>query len=191
MPVVFDIRCSTALGIGYPDFLDTGRRLERALQITRMLQSSLIQVGSDDDLALMGDSMLTIVDSLMTYRRRYRYGIKVPELLELVIYDEENPRSLAYQLFTLEQHVPRLPQRSESAHLAELERLAQETASLVRLADVNRLALVNDASGRRETLEQFLNVLAARLPALSDALTATYFRVAEQPHQLVQMRTRL
>ena len=172
-------------------FLDIGRRLERALQITRMLQSSLIQVGSDDDLALMGDSMLTIVDSLMTYRRRYRYGIKVPELLELVIYDEENPRSLAYQLFTLEQHVPRLPQRSESAHLAELERLAQETASLVRLADVNRLALVNDASGRRETLEQFLNVLAARLPALSDALTVTYFRVAEQPHQLVQMRTRL
>jgi len=32
--------------------------------------------------------------------------------------------------------------------------------------------------------------LSSRLPALSDALSATYFRVTETPHQLVQLRTR-
>lgn len=172
-------------------FLDTGRRLERALQISRLLHSTLIHVSDEEDQTLLSDSMLTIVDSLMTYRRRYRYGIKIPELLELVIYDEDNPRSLAYQLLKLEQHVTRLPQQSESGGRSELERLALETATLVRLADVNRLAAVNEETGRRDTLENFLGVLHMRLPALSDALTTTYFRTTEQPHQLVQLRTRL
>ena len=171
-------------------FLDTGRRLERALQITRLVQSTLINAAGDDDQVLLSDSMLTIVDSLMTYRRRYRYGIKIPELLELVIYDETNPRSLAYQLSRLEEHVASLPQQHESGSRTELERLALETATLVRLADVNRLALADEKSNKRETLENFLNVLVTRLPALSDALTATYFRATETPHQLVQLRTR-
>jgi len=171
-------------------FLDTGRRLERSLQTTRLLQSTLINVAEEEDQILLSESMLTIVDSLMTYRRRYRYEIKIPELLELVIYDENNPRSLAYQLSTLEEHVTKLPHHNESVSRTELERLALETATLVRLADVNRLALANEDSNQRETLENFLNVLNIRLPALSDALTATYFRVTEKPHQLVQLRSR-
>ena len=171
-------------------FLDMGRRLERALQITRLLQSTLIQVANEEDQVLLSDSLLTIVDSLMTYRRRYRYGIKIPELLELVIYDENNPRSLAYQLSRIEEHVAHLPHQNGSGNRSELERLALETATLVRLADVNRLALADKDSNKRETLDNFLNVLSARLPALSDALTATYFRVTETPHQLVQLRTR-
>jgi uncharacterized alpha-E superfamily protein len=171
-------------------FLDIGRRLERSQQLTRLLQSTLIDVIAEDDQILLSDSMLTIVDSLMTYRRRYRYEIRIPELLELVIYDENNPRSLAYQLATLEQHISKLPNHNESVSRTELERLALETATLVRLADVNRLALANEESNRRETLENFLNVLNTRLPALSNALTATYFRVTETPHQLVQLRSR-
>jgi uncharacterized alpha-E superfamily protein len=171
-------------------FLDTGRRLERALQTTRLLQSTHISAVDQEEQIVLSDSVLTIVDSLMTYRRRYRYGIKMPELLELVIYDENNPRSLAYQLFTLEQHITRLPQHTDTGSRSELERLALETATLVRLADVNRLAEASDETSRRETLETFLNVLATRLPVLSDTLTATYFRVAETPHQLVQLRTR-
>jgi uncharacterized alpha-E superfamily protein len=171
-------------------FLDIGRRLERALQVTRLLQTTLLQVTNEEEEILLSDSMLTIVDSLMTYRRRYRYGIKIPELLELVIYDENNPRSLAYQLTQLEEHVARLPQQSSSGNRTELERLTLETATLVRLADVQRLAFVNEESKRRETLENFLSVLSTRLPALSDALTATYFRTIETPHQLQPLRTR-
>ena len=171
-------------------FLDTGRRMERGLQISRLLQSVLVNVADDEEQSLLSDSLLTIVDSLMTYRRRYRYGIKIPELLELVICDESNPRSLGYQLFQLEQHVSRLPHQNEAGIRSELERLALETATMVRLADVNRLAAVDDESGRRDTLENFLSVVNSRLPALADALTATYFRAAETPHQLVRLRSR-
>ena len=172
-------------------FLDIGRRIERTMQITRLLQATLVQDCNEKDQVLLSDSLLTIVDSLMTYRRRYRYSIKIPELLELVICDENNPRSLAYQLTQLEEHTSRLPQRNESGSRTELERLALETATLVRLADVSRLAMANEKSNRRETLENFLEVLSARLPAMSDALTATYFRTGELPHQLAPLRSRI
>jgi uncharacterized circularly permuted ATP-grasp superfamily protein/uncharacterized alpha-E superfamily protein len=172
-------------------FLDIGRRIERSLQITRLLQATLLQVTNEQDLALLSDSMLSIADSLMTYRRRYRYGIKIPELLELIIYDENNPRSLAYQFSKLERHIAGLPKQNKSGNRTELERLALETATLVRLADVKRLAAVNEESERRETLENFLKVLSTRLHTLSDALTATYFRSAETPHQLISLRSRI
>jgi uncharacterized circularly permuted ATP-grasp superfamily protein/uncharacterized alpha-E superfamily protein len=170
-------------------FLDIGRRMERALQTTRLLQSILVDVRSEGDESLLSESMLSIVDSMMSYRRRYRQGIQIPNLLELVVYDEANPRSLAYQLSLLEEHVTNLPQQHESGSRSELERLALETATLVRLADVNRLAIPTQDVARRETLEHFLGVLSERLPALSNALTATYFRAAETPHQLVQLRS--
>jgi uncharacterized circularly permuted ATP-grasp superfamily protein/uncharacterized alpha-E superfamily protein len=172
-------------------FLDFGRRIERTMQITRLLQATLVKPASEEDQLILSDSLLTIVDSLMTYRRRYRYGSKIPELLELVVCDENNPRSLAYQLTQLEEHAARLPHHNESGSRSEIERLALETATLVRLADVSRLAIADDKTGRRETLGNFLNVLSTRVPALSDALTETYFRTTELPHQLAPLRTRI
>ena len=170
-------------------FLDIGRRIERSLSTTRLLQTTLLLQTGEDEQALLCDSLLSIVDSLMTYRRRYRYGIKIPELLDLVVYDENNPRSLAFQLSKLEKHIAALPQQNESGSRSELERLTLETATLIRLIDVSRLAMLDEESGRREALENFLNVLNTRLPALSDALTATYFRTAETPHQLISLRS--
>ena len=172
-------------------FLDIGRRLERSLQVTRLMQATLIQVLDVEDQSVLADSMLAIVDSMMTYRRRYRYGIQIPQLLDLVICDENNPRSLAYQLSLLEQHITQLPQQNQTGSRSELERLSLETATLIRLADVNRLAMQDEETGQRETLSNFLSVLNQRLPALSDALTAAYFRTTKTPHQLVRLRSKV
>jgi uncharacterized alpha-E superfamily protein len=124
----------------------------------------------------------------MSYRRRYRHGMDVPSLLELVVYDERNPRSLAFQMLRMEEHLHSLPRDNKTNSRSELERMIMETTSMVRLADVQLLSTPAENGGRRETLEQFLSTLDARLPIISDALTATYFRVVNQPHQLVNLR---
>ena len=170
-------------------FLDMGRRLERALQTSRLLDTALASAAAIDEETLLLDSVLTVVDSLMTYRRRYREGARIPLLLDLVICDENNPRSLAYQLTRLEEHVAGLPDKRDAGSRSELERLALETATLVRLADVNRLSTLVKESSSRELLREFLGVLATRLPRLSNALTFAYFQAAEQPHQLVRLRS--
>jgi len=95
-----------------------------------------------------------------------------------------------YQLSRMEEHVSDLPREQGKGIRSELNRLTLEAATLVRLADVERLAAAAPDSRRRELLEQFLAVLGARLPALSDALTEAYFRTAETPHQLLRQRPR-
>ncbi len=171
-------------------FLDMGRRIERASLTAGLLRSLLVPVTKKGQEPVLLESLLTVVDSLMSYRRRYRHGLQVDSLLELIVYDERNPRSLAYQLSRMEEHVGDLPREQDKGIRSELNRLTLEAATLVRLADVQRLAEAPAESQRRELLDQFLAVLGARLPALSDALTEAYFRAAETPHQLLRQRTR-
>jgi len=171
-------------------FLDMGRRIERALLTTRLLRALLAPLGEKGEEAVLLESLLAVVDSLMSYRRRYRQGMQTESLLELIVYDERNPRSLAYQLTRMEEHVADLPREQDKGIRSELGRLTLEAATMVRLADIKRLAEAAADSGRREVLEQFLSVLGGRLPALSDALTAAYFRAAETPQQLIRQRAR-
>lgn len=171
-------------------FLDMGRRIERTLLTAGLLRSLLVPVTEPVQQALLLESLLSAVDSLMSYRRRYRQGLEVASLLELVVYDERNPRSLAYQLSRLEEHVGDLPREQDKGIRSELNRLTLESATLVRLADVQRLAEAATESRRRDVLEQFLAVLGMRLPALSDAITEAYFRAADTPHQLLRQRPR-
>ncbi len=171
-------------------FLDMGRRIERAILTTRLLRALLTPPAARGEEETLLESMLSALDSLMSYRRRYRQGARADNLLELIVSDERNPRSLAYQLSRLEKRVGALPREQDKGIRSELVRLTLEAATLVRLADVGRLAEVSPESGRREVLEPFLNALGDRLPALSEALTAAYFRAAETPQQLVRSRAR-
>ena len=171
-------------------FLDMGRRIERAIQTVVLLRSLLVPAADEEEQSALMESMLSIVDSLMTYRRRFRRGLEVADLLELVLYDESNPRSIAYQVSRVEEHVNGLPSVQSRENRSDLQRMALEASTMVRLADIRRLSQVADESGQREVLDQFLTALAQRLPALSDALTDIYFRAAETPHQLLRLRTR-
>ncbi len=171
-------------------FLDMGRRIERAIQTTILLRSLLVSAADEDEQSALMESVLSIVDSLISYRRRYRGGLGVANLLELVLYDENNPRSIAYQVSRVEEHVNRLPDVRSRDNRNDLQRMALETATMVRLADVRRLATISDESQCRETLDQFLTALAQRLPGVSETLTSIYFRAAETPHQLLSLRPR-
>lgn len=170
-------------------FLDIGRRLERGIQTTRLLSSLLVTGCDKNEEVILADAILNVVDSSISYRRIYRRGIQIVNLLDLVIYSERNPRSLAYQLASLEDHIRDLPHKDPDT-LSEVERICLETATMVRLADVSRLVQPDEESNRREVLDNFLGALLTRLPALSDALSATYFHAMETPHQLVHFRTR-
>jgi uncharacterized circularly permuted ATP-grasp superfamily protein/uncharacterized alpha-E superfamily protein len=171
-------------------FLDMGRRMERAVQTTRLLNSILVPGGGEDGGTVLMESLLLVVESMMSYRRRYRGGMHVAGILETVIGDALNPRSLLYQMSRLEEHVNDLPQEQEPGYRSELKRVALEAATMVRLADVRQLATPNPETLRRDTLAAFLGGLSQRLPALSDRLAQAYFQAAETPHQLIRLRAR-
>ncbi|MEQ1884580.1 MAG: circularly permuted type 2 ATP-grasp protein [Bryobacteraceae bacterium] len=161
---------NTTRGYGWR-FLDIGRRLERALQMTEMLKVGVAQGPFENEPYL--DLLLQIADSSITYRTRYLTALRTEFVLELLLTDESNPRSVAFQLLTLLDHVENLPwQAVETEKPVEIE-VAQRILQTVRTAQCEDLA-TRDALGNMGELEELLGRIKTDLYDLSDALTARY-----------------
>ena len=94
-------------------------------------------------------------------------------VLELLLTDEANPRSVAFQLATLTDHVGNLPiGNSGEDPPAELE-IASRILNEVRRAQCEDLA-TRDADGNMDALEDLLGRIKTGLYDVSDALTARY-----------------
>jgi uncharacterized alpha-E superfamily protein len=123
--------------------------------------------------------LLEVADSSMTYRSRYFTVLQPAPALDLLMNDEANPRSLAFQLQELMQHCRCLSSRPSGAGwpLSKQRRLEETAANLFR-ADIRLLCQPGEDS-IREPLDQLLAGTGAALPALSDAITHVYFSHAE------------
>ena len=119
----------------------------------------------------------------MTYRRRYSSRLQPHAVLDLLLSDETNPRSLIFQLAMLEEHVHALPHEAPTVGPSPEERVAIEMRTAVQLADPLRLSAV-DASGRRGDLDRLLERVGAQLPALSEMISQSYLSHAQLPRQL-------
>jgi uncharacterized alpha-E superfamily protein len=167
-------------------FLEAGRRLERGSSLAALLRSTLTPVVTEQDETTLIEAVLGVTDSLITYRRRYRAGTRVGALLDLVFQDEGNPRALAYQLAKLEQLVSEMPRGDLAVGRTLAERLVLRSLTEVRLAEIDALAQPDPEGLRRLALDAMLKSLDDQLAAVSDALTAQYFRHEEQPHSLLR-----
>lgn len=162
-------------------FLMIGRRLERALQLQRLLRPGLTVVGPD--LPLL-EPLLNVCDSLMTYRSRYRDRFWLDGVLALLLLDESNPRAFGYQLRHLQRDIGLLPgQQGQPPYFRREPRLILEALTRLRLAELTELSRAE--AGFRGPLDRLLNELGERLQALGEALADGYFRHADQPQQLV------
>lgn len=99
-------------------FLELGRRLERSFQIISLVKNCFIPL--PQRIRPVFETVLEVADSLMTYRSRYLANLQLSAALDLLLTDETNPRSLAYQLVQLAEHVERLPrQRTQPGYSTE------------------------------------------------------------------------
>ncbi len=151
-------------------FLDMGRKLERSLHMVALLKGTMVQAVVHDGPVL--DAVLEVADSGMTYRRRYMGTLRAEAVLDLLVYDETNPRSLAAQLAALEDDVNHLPRPARGAGRSPEQRHTLAALNAVRLAEVEKLAAVQGAT--RPGLTELLETLTEMLPLLSDAITQQY-----------------
>ncbi len=162
-------------------FVDMGRRLERGLTVLRLLRKTLIHCKSESPSLL--ESVLEIADSAMTYRYRYMTSMQLAPLLDLLLTDETNPRSLGFQLAALADHVRQLPGKDTNPLRNRETRIMIATQAQLRLVDVEALARPRD-EGVRWTLDHFLADMTLQVWQLSDSLTDTYFTHTGPSRQL-------
>jgi uncharacterized circularly permuted ATP-grasp superfamily protein/uncharacterized alpha-E superfamily protein len=160
---------NTTRGFGWL-FMDIGRRMERALQTAELLSSGLASAPSDFEPHLQ--VMLQIADSSITYRTRYPTVVQVEPVLEVLLFDESNPRAVAFQLATLLQQIERLQEIAPGGKGKERD-LAFKAIEAVRKGQVPNFAERND-EGRFGALDELIGELRWALYEISDVLTANY-----------------
>jgi uncharacterized alpha-E superfamily protein len=116
---------------------------------------------------------LEIADSVMTYRRRYFAHPLWPPVLDLLLADETNPRSLAFQVDALADHAANLPREGGRARGRETRQI-DALRGLLDAADLPALAEAQFA-GRDAGLNVLLARIAVELRGISDSLNQQYF----------------
>ena len=123
--------------------------------------------------------LLEVTDSSMAYRSRYFTTLQPAPVLDLLMNEEVNPRSLAFQMKDLSKHCRRLSGLpSGDGWPFTKQKHLEDAASELFHADVHALC-EPDARGSRERLDGLLAAVDAALPALSNAITHAYFSHAE------------
>lgn len=154
-------------------FLDFGRRLERANHMCNLLQTAVSQAA---DSAAILNPLLEIADSTMTYRRRYFSEPDPASVLELLLLDDTNPRSVAFQLNEIDEHIRAFPVRGTEAKPLQEELLIRKLRSQLSRPEYRHLigALEGGMAGR---VDEYFESLGALLAALSDAVTQRYINL--------------
>jgi uncharacterized circularly permuted ATP-grasp superfamily protein/uncharacterized alpha-E superfamily protein len=178
-------------GLGWV-FMSIGRRLERAIYQTRELRQITRPLAVEDWVYL--ERLLEVADSSMTYRARYYTTLQPLAVLDVLMADETNPRSLDFQLNHLVELYGKLPRHLD----ADLKAMQDALASLRRI-DLQAMTFpafptfpqspsagrkIHGRTARRlaaqrndpfTQLDQFLAELEELLPSWSNNLSSHYF----------------
>ena len=165
-------------------FFDLGRRIERALSSISLMRVALFIPGPSEHGVF--EALLEIADSSMTYRNRYATNLQLGPLIDLLVTDETNPRSIAYQLVALADHVEHAPRQQSEALLSDEQKTMIAVLSRVRLADLAGLGEV-DETGVRRKLDTFLHELTADLGHFASQVSHKYLVHAGPAHQLSEV----
>ncbi len=170
---------SMTRGLGWR-FMDMGRRLERAMNQASLVRIGLPQVCRASGTAL--EAMLEVSDSIMTYRARYQMAFQLAPVLDLLLMDETNPKSLAFQFSQLAAHVEHLPRQSERSFSSPEERIVLEILTTVRLLDLTGM-LCTTKESKKSSLAASLESMEALLKEFAQQVSAHYLsRVPTTPH---------
>jgi uncharacterized alpha-E superfamily protein len=101
-----------------------------------------------------------------------------------MLLDSKNPKSLIYQIERLSAYMNQLPKIQQNHFLAEHQRLALEALTTLQLADKEVLSQLDPVSNSFKNLEDFLNKMTSLFLSISNIVSKTYFKHAQEQQQL-------
>ena len=156
-------------------FMSLGRRLERAMYSVRQLRE--LTAPFDEAAWPLLEYLLEVADSSMTYRSRYFTTLQPVAVLDVLMADGTNPRSLGFQLVHLADLYSKLPR-----HVPEDLSAMRHAVELLHGLDLATLDYPIPGTGRavsnqegRERLDRALAYLQDLLPSWADNVASNYF----------------
>jgi uncharacterized alpha-E superfamily protein len=164
--------------------LNMGRKTEQSILLVNMLRVTLVYKHDEQIGYILQEAVLKSNECLVNYRYKYRSHLKMPLVLDLLLLDPNNPRSLIYLLERLKDYVSGLPKISAGHALPDHERIALEAYTLLKLAVKEKLAEPDKHSSTYKSLEAFLHKMNKLLHTLHNVISKAYFMHAKTQKQL-------
>ena len=155
-------------------FLELGREIESAIRTLQLIRN-LLSTAPDDEMTNLRllQAVLEIGDGLMTYHRRYGGRLQVVPVIDLLLSDESNPRSVAYQVAKLRKATRHLPGNDQSeATFSPLDRELMRVLAELRLANIEQLA--QTAGNTRENLIRLLDTQTSSIERIAEIVNRLY-----------------
>ncbi len=149
-------------------FLELGRRIERAL-LTCRLTRAFAETGAPDGGL---DLLLELADSQISYRQRYVMIAALAPVVDLVMLDPNNPRSVLFQLDRIETHLNALPGHNAAGRLSPVQQIAAAVATKLRTANA---AAIDD---------KLIMEIEQALMKLSDAISSSFLTSNERSEMM-------
>lgn len=163
--------------------LSIGRHLERLGFLAGALNNGFATGAVHDEAGF--DAVVALFDSTITFRAQYQLRHDVPALLDLLVLDSDNPRSLSWVATTLRARLAKLERHTQDADAPLLHGTRADSA-LFDPADVTLGGLcAQDAEGRHAALLGFLDQCVQGAWQLSERLGARYFTHSGDARQSV------
>ncbi len=171
---------SMTRGMGWR-FMDMGRRMERAAQMTIMLKSLVREpkIPAGHDLK----ALLEVADSTITYHTRYRTTLHLEPVVDLLLIDELNPKAVGFQMASILAHVEALPRKEPRPVWSLEEKIALKLTTQLRLADTQAL-MEKGPDGGLPNLVHILEQIKSGVEQLADTVTQHYLSRIETEKQL-------
>ncbi|ATE65937.1 hypothetical protein COO09_07055 [Rhizorhabdus dicambivorans] len=152
-------------------FHDMGRRIERAMWGCRQVRSFGGADASADDLT----TLLDLCDSQISYRARYLAGLALEPVRDLVALDPYNPRSIAFQVERISNHLQNLPALRDDGMSEPHEMIFYRIESALRTATA-------------ETMDGTMMLsLENMLSELSNAISTRFFLQGNEGFRMAGM----
>jgi uncharacterized circularly permuted ATP-grasp superfamily protein/uncharacterized alpha-E superfamily protein len=149
-------------------FLDLGRRIERAQATAQHLALALDQKPDRIEAGLA--LALELCDSTLTYRFRYLSVLQPAAVLDLVLTDEGNPRSLGFQLTAIRRMLGILGDQHDDALFRMLDAPIDDMRDMV-----GQLVAAEDQAACAATFPPRLRDILQHIGTVSTAMGRQYF----------------
>ncbi|MDX1563460.1 MAG: circularly permuted type 2 ATP-grasp protein, partial [Gammaproteobacteria bacterium] len=153
-------------------FLDIGRRIERIRTTTRLIEQLTARGDPEEEGAL--ELLLELGDSTMTYLSRYHTPPRLAQLLDLLLADDSNPRSVVFQFATIGDHLELLTRARQGQLLSEDQKIAVRLVGELKLCDVFAIADTVSRFGTRPNLQRICRQIEQGIDDMSDFVSHRY-----------------
>ena len=153
-------------------FIDMGLRIERAMYLGTLLDSTL-RSGEANNPSLL-EAVLEVADSSITYRSRYSLLPHITPVFDLVFLDDKNPRSVLFQINQMMKHFDRLPLERDAGKPGSGKAILHDCHARLDRCDTRELASMK-GQWHESKVGRLIQQTLRDLPKLSDAIAASYF----------------